>query len=203
MFTFWLGPDEDGTPLITGRIVMAIQIVGEGEAVHQRVCWHCHKQDVLVVRVGKRVLQIDTTKVAKGEVPSAEDPIKCPVEKLSDGVQFVGKHDGEVTDLSMCQWMTTWLVSASMDGTKKIWEDRKSQPRLVLRPYDGPPVHSPTFVTAPKRPDHITHIEVGPPNREVKIWSSESEEGWLLPSDAESWKCTQTLRVKELCSTSS
>ena len=33
-------------------------------------------------------------------------------------------------------------------------------------------------------------------NREVKIWSSASEEGWLLPSDAESWKCTQTLELK-------
>ncbi|KAM5582770.1 enhancer of mRNA-decapping protein 4 [Rosa sericea] len=190
------GPDEEGTPQITGKIVIAIQIVGEREAVHPRVCWHCHKQEVLVVGVGKRVLRIDTTKVAKGEVPSAEDPIKCPVEKLIDGVQFVGKHDGEVTDLSMCQWMTTRLVSASMDGTIKIWEDRKSQPLLVLRPYDGLPVYSSTFVTAPNRPDHIILITVGPLNREVKIWSSASEEGWLLPSDAESWKCTQTLELK-------
>ena len=30
----------------------------------------------------------------------------------------------------------------------------------------------------------------------MKIWSSASEEGWLLPSDAESWKCTQTLELK-------
>ncbi|CAB4281928.1 unnamed protein product [Prunus armeniaca] len=36
----------------------------------------------------------------------------------------------------------------------------------------------------------------GPLNLEVKIWSSASEEGWLLPSDAESWKCTQTLELK-------
>lgn len=36
---------------------------------------------------------------------------------MIDGVQFVGNHDGEVTDLSMCQWMTTRLVSASVDGT--------------------------------------------------------------------------------------
>lgn len=72
----------------------------------------------MFVGVGKRVLRIDTTKVAKCGVPSAEDPIKCPVEKLIDGVQFVGEHDGEVTDLSMCQGMiTTRLVSASMDGT--------------------------------------------------------------------------------------
>lgn len=73
-------------------------------------------QEVLVVGYGKRVLRFDTTKVGKGEVFSAEEPLKCPVDKLIDGVQFVGKHDGEVTDLSMCQWMATRLVSASMDG---------------------------------------------------------------------------------------
>lgn len=36
----------------------------------------------------------------------------------------------------------------------------------------------------------------GPRNREVKLWVTASEEGWLLPSDAESWKCTQTLELK-------
>lgn len=67
--------------------------------------------------IGRRVLKIDTTKVGKGEKYSAEEPLKCPIEKLIDGVQLVGSHDGEVTDLSMCQWMTTRLVSASVDGT--------------------------------------------------------------------------------------
>ena len=38
------GPDEEDKPQITGKIVIAIQIVGEGESVHPRVCWHCHKQ---------------------------------------------------------------------------------------------------------------------------------------------------------------
>lgn len=63
------------------------------------------------------MLKIDTMKVGKSELMSAEEPLKCPVEKLVDGVQFIGKHEGEVTDLSMCQWMTTRLVSASTDGT--------------------------------------------------------------------------------------
>lgn len=67
--------------------------------------------------IGRRVLKIDTTKVGKGEKYSADDPLKCPIDKLIDGVQLVGSHDGEVTDLSMCQWMTTRLVSASVDGT--------------------------------------------------------------------------------------
>ncbi|GAA0176418.1 mRNA capping factor [Lithospermum erythrorhizon] len=190
------GPDEEGKPQITGRIVLAVQIVGERESVHPRVCWHCHKQEVLVVGIGKRVLKIDTTKVGKGEKYSAEEPLVCTISKLIDGIQLVGEHDGEVTDLSMCQWMTTRLVSASVDGTIKIWEDRKLQPIAVLRPHDGQPVNSATFLAAADRPDHIILITGGPLNREIKIWSSASEEGWLLPSDAESWKCTQTLELK-------
>nr|XP_043627337.1 enhancer of mRNA-decapping protein 4 [Erigeron canadensis] len=190
------GTDEEDKPQITGKIVIALQIVGEGESVHPRVCWHCHKQEVLVVGIGKRVLRIDTTKVGRGEAYSAEEPLKCPVDKLINGVQFVGSHDGEVTDLSMCQWMTTRLVSASVDGTIKIWEDRKSSPIAVLRPHDGLPVNSVTFLTAPHRPDHIILITGGPLNREVKIWASDSEEGWLLPSDADSWHCLQTLELK-------
>ncbi|KAI3673907.1 hypothetical protein L6452_40038 [Arctium lappa] len=189
-------PDEDDKPQITGKIVIAIQIMGEGESVHPRVCWHCHKQEVLVVGIGRRILKIDTTKVGRGEVYSAEEPLKCHADKLLNGVQFVGNHDGEVTDLSMCQWMTTRLVSASVDGTIKIWEDRKPLPIAVLRPHDGLPVNSVTFLTAPHRPDHIILITGGPFNREMKIWASESEEGWLLPSDADSWHCTQTLELK-------
>ncbi|KAL8135516.1 enhancer of mRNA-decapping protein 4-like [Apium graveolens] len=190
------GPGEEEKSQITGKIVMAIQIVGEGDSVHPRVCWHCHKQEVLVVGIGKSVLRIDTTKVGKGKILSAEEPLKCPVDKLIDGVQFVGSHDGEVTDLSMCQWMTTRLVSASVDGTIKVWEDRKSHPIAVLRPHDGLPVNSATFLTSPHRPDHIILITGGPLNREVKIWTSTSEEGWLLPSDTDSWQCTQTLELR-------
>ncbi|PWA97490.1 WD40/YVTN repeat-like-containing domain-containing protein [Artemisia annua] len=190
------GPDEDDKPEITGNIVIAVQFVGDGEPVRPRVCWHCHKQEVLVVGIGNRILRIDTTKVGRGKVYSAEEPLMCPVDKLIDGIQFVGKHDGEVTDLSMCQWMTTRLASASVDGTIKIWEDRKQSPIAVLRPHDGLPVNSVTFLTAPHRPDHIILITGGPLNREVKIWASDSEEGWLLPSDADSWHCTQALELK-------
>ncbi|XP_047939365.1 enhancer of mRNA-decapping protein 4-like [Salvia hispanica] len=190
------GSDEEDKPQITGKIVIALQITGEGDSLHPRVCWHCHKQEVLVVGIGRRVLKIDTTKVGKGEKYSAEEPLKCPIEKLIDGVQLVGSHDGEITDLSMCQWMTSRLVSASVDGTIKIWEDRKSTPIAVLRPHEGQPVNSVTFVAAPHRPDHIILITGGPLNRELKIWVSASEEGWLLPSDAESWHCTQTLELR-------
>ncbi|CAH2053838.1 unnamed protein product [Thlaspi arvense] len=190
------GSEGDDQPQITGKIVLALQILGEEDTKHPRVCWHFHKQEILVVSIGKHVLQIDTTKVGRGEVFSAEAPLQCPLDKLIDGVQIVGKHDGEVTDLSMCQWMTTRLVSSSVDGTVKIWHDRRAQPVAVLRPHDGHPVNSATFVTSSERPDHTILITGGPLNREIKIWVSAGEEGWLLPGDSESWKCTQTLDLK-------
>ncbi|KAK7387201.1 hypothetical protein VNO78_27790 [Psophocarpus tetragonolobus] len=190
------GPDDEDKPQITANIVIALQIVGEEKAEHPQICWHCHKQEILIVGMGKYVLRIDTTKVGNGEAFVADDPLRCPVEKLIDGVQLVGTHNGEVTDLSMCQWMTNRLVSASQDGTIKIWEGRKTQPLAILKPHDGHPVYSATFFTSPHQPDHIVLITAGPQNQEVKLWVSASEEGWLLPSDTESWKCTQTLELK-------
>lgn len=75
-------------------------------------------QEILVVGIGNRLLKIDMTKVGKGEVFSEEEePLQCHVDKLIDGVQLIGRHDQEVTDLSMCQWMMTRLASASKDGT--------------------------------------------------------------------------------------
>lgn len=38
------GSDEEDKPQITGKIVIALQITGERENLHPRVCWHCHKQ---------------------------------------------------------------------------------------------------------------------------------------------------------------
>ncbi|EOY11894.1 Transducin/WD40 repeat-like superfamily protein, putative isoform 1 [Theobroma cacao] len=191
-------PVEEDKPQITGKIVIGVQILGDEEYVHPRICWHRHKQEVLVAGIGKRILRIDTMKVGKSEVFSvdAPSPLQCPIDKLVDGIQLVGKHDGEITDLSMCQWMITRLVSASKDGTIKIWDDRKAVPLAVLRPHDGQPVYSATFLNAPHRPDHIILITGGPLNREIKIWTSASEEGWLLPSNTETWTCTQTLDLK-------
>ncbi|XP_057753544.1 enhancer of mRNA-decapping protein 4-like [Arachis stenosperma] len=190
------GPDEEDKPQITGKVITAIQITGESDSVHPRVCWHPHKQEILMVAIGNRILKIDTMKAGKGETFSAEEPLKCSIDKLIDGVQLVGKHDGNVTELSMCQWMKSRLASASADGTVKIWEERKSTPLAVIRPHDGKPVNSVTFLTAPHRPDHIILITAGPLNQEVKIWVSDNEEGWLLPSDSESWNCIQTLDIR-------
>ncbi|XVE50930.1 hypothetical protein DITRI_Ditri01bG0202700 [Diplodiscus trichospermus] len=192
------GPDEEDKPQITGKIVIAVQILGNEEYVHPRVCWHRHKQEILAAGIGKYILRIDTMKVGKVEAYSADapSPLQCPIDKLIDGIHLVGKHDGEVTDVSMCQWMITRLVSASIDGTIKIWDDRRAVPLTVLRPHDGQPVYSATFLDAPNRPDHIILITGGPLNQEIKIWTSASEEGWLLPSNTEKWICTQTLNLK-------
>lgn len=70
-----------------------------------------------MVAIGNRILKIDSNRIGKGERFSAEEPLKCPVDELINGVQLVGKHDGEITELSMCQWLTTRLASASLDGT--------------------------------------------------------------------------------------
>uniref|UniRef100_A0A0A9D7F3 Enhancer of mRNA-decapping protein 4 C-terminal domain-containing protein n=1 Tax=Arundo donax TaxID=35708 RepID=A0A0A9D7F3_ARUDO len=91
--------------------------------------------------------------------------------------------------------MTTRLASASKDGTVKIWDDRRAIPLSVLKPHDGHAVYSVSFITAPERPNHINLVTAGPLSREVKIWASTNEEGWLLPSDSETWKCTQTLEL--------
>ncbi|CAL5054622.1 unnamed protein product [Urochloa decumbens] len=189
------GPDEENKPQITGKIEIAVQIVGDAEAYHPRICWHSHKQEILFVGIGNCVLRIDTTKVGRGRDFSAEEPVKCHLEKLIDGVRLVGKHDGDVTDLSISQWMSTRLASGSKDGTVKIWDDRKPAPLSILKPHDGQAVYSVAFLTAPERPNHINLITAGPLNREIKIWASTNEDGWLLPSDSESWNCTQTLEL--------
>ncbi|XP_074562660.1 enhancer of mRNA-decapping protein 4-like [Curcuma longa] len=190
------GPDEENKPLITGKVIMAIQIVGNKESYHPRICWHSHKQEIMFVGIGVYVLKIDINKVGRGKEFLAEEPLKCSIEKLIEGVQIIGKHDGEVTDLSISQWMVTRLASSSKDGTVKIWDDRKAMPLSVLRPHDGHPVNSVEFMTAPNHPEHINLITAGPLSRELKIWASSSEEGWLLPSDSESWHCTQTLDLR-------
>ncbi|KAH7689099.1 enhancer of mRNA-decapping protein 4 [Dioscorea alata] len=190
------GPDDEDKPLITGKIIIALQIVGDEESYHPRICWHSHKQEILIIGIGNSVLKIDTTKVGRGKEFSAEEPLRSPMDKLIDGVQLIGKHDGEVTDLSISQWMMTRLVSASKDGTVKIWDDRRMMPLVTLRPHDGQPVNCVAFLTASHRPDHIVLITAGPLNREVKIWASTGEEGWLLSSDSESWHCIQTLELR-------
>jgi hypothetical protein len=63
-------------------------------------------QDVLVVAIGKFVLTIDVGKVRQ-KAPlglggfNAEQPIVCEVESPLEGVQVVGVHEEQVTDLAV------------------------------------------------------------------------------------------------------
>lgn len=42
------GPDEESKPQIAGKVVISLHMEGgEGEIVHPRVCWHCHKQAII------------------------------------------------------------------------------------------------------------------------------------------------------------
>lgn len=38
------GPDEENKSQIIGKIETAIQIIGDAETYHLRICWHSHKQ---------------------------------------------------------------------------------------------------------------------------------------------------------------
>jgi hypothetical protein len=49
-------------------------------------------------------------------------------------------------------------LSATLLQQVKIWEDRKASPLAVLKPHDGHPVNSVTFLTAPHLPNHIVLI---------------------------------------------
>jgi len=59
--------------------------------------------------------------VGRGKDFTVEEPVKCHLEKLIDGVRLVGKHDGDATDLSISQWMSTRLASGSKDGTVRTF----------------------------------------------------------------------------------
>lgn len=191
------GFGDDEKIQITEQTLLAIQIAGDWESVHPRLCWHSHQQDVLVVGIGKYVLKIDIGKArlaSRSGGAASEEPIKFNVENPVEGVSCMGRHDGDVTDLSICQ-RTCW-VSASKDGTVQIWGEKKMVPLATLKPHDGQPVSSVAFLTVPRRSDHIVLLTAGPLNRQLKLWVSASSDSLLMSSDTEKWQCIQTLDLK-------
>ncbi len=77
-------------------------------------------QDVLVVAIGKFVLTIDVGKVRQKAPPggfNARQPIVCEVESPLEGVQVVGAHEEQVTDLAVPSFVSSCVASASQDGT--------------------------------------------------------------------------------------
>jgi len=193
------GLGDDDKIQITEQIVFSIQILGDWESVHPHVCWHSQQKDILFVGISNYLLKIDVAKLrsaAPGGVFSADDPVKCHVDSLAEGVYCIGKHDGEVTDLSIYHWGMTYLASVSKDGMVKIWGDKKMHPVVAFKPHDGQPVGSVGFLTIPHSPDHVVLLTAGPLNQELKLWVCASPDGRFSPSNSGKWQCIQTLELK-------
>lgn len=195
------GPSpEGGKILITEQILLAIQIVGDWESCHPRVCWNLQTQDVLEVAIGKFVLSIDVVKVQQAAPQGgflADQPLKCPVDNPLEGVHVVGAHNGTVNDLAVPFFSTFRVASASQDGTMRIWGDSSRSPLLSIMPHGGEAVAAVAFLSAPRRPDHHVLLTAGPLNRELKLWAptSGSEES-PSKSGAGTWRCIQTLEFQ-------
>ncbi|KAH9555736.1 hypothetical protein CY35_08G131600 [Sphagnum magellanicum] len=194
------GPSEDGKLIISDQTLLAIQIVGDWESCHPRVCWHSQMQDVLVVAIGKFVLTIDVGKVRQKAPPggfTAEQPIVCEVESPLEGVQVVGAHEEQVTDLAVPSFVSSHVASASQDGTMRIWEDKTRKPLSKILPHDGEAVSAVAFLSAPDRPDDHTILTAGPLNRVLKLWASTgSHEESLSKLHTGMWHCIQTLEFQ-------
>jgi len=77
-------------------------------------------QDILVVAIGKFVLRIDVGKVQQKPPPggfNGQRPIVCEVERPLEGVEVVGAHEEQVTDLAVPSFVSSHVASASQDGT--------------------------------------------------------------------------------------
>lgn len=74
---------------------------------------------MLVVGIGKYILAIDINKVRLAAPPgvfNSEEPLVCSVMKLPDGINIVGEHEEDVTDLSIPLFVSNHTASASYDG---------------------------------------------------------------------------------------
>ncbi|CAM6022802.1 unnamed protein product [Sphagnum balticum] len=185
---------------ILDSTLLAIKIVGDWESCHPRVCWHSRMQDVLVVAIGKFVLTIDVGKVQQKAPPGgfdAKNPIYCKVESPLEGVQVVGAHEEQVTDLAVPSFVSSHVASASQDGTMRIWEDKTRRPLSKILPHDGEAVSAVAFLSAPDRPDDHTILTAGPLNRVLKLWASTgSREESLSKLNTGMWHCIQTLEFQ-------
>ncbi|BFI30389.1 enhancer of mRNA-decapping protein 4 [Marchantia polymorpha subsp. ruderalis] len=197
------GTSDDGRMEIKDHILVAMQILGDWESVHPRVCWHSQMPDLLVVGIGKYVLTIDLNKL-RANAPSggftAEDPLVCHVNNPLEGVHVVGEHNADVTDLSVPLWIPTCFASASQDGTVRIWGDKNMNPLSVFVPHHKQPVNSVAFVSAPRRPDHAVLVTAGPYNRELKLWAQSTADGLPSKPGGGNWQCIQTLELKSSAS---
>ncbi|KAJ7536521.1 hypothetical protein O6H91_12G072700 [Diphasiastrum complanatum] len=189
---------DDGKGQLKGQIIVAIRFLGDWESAHPRVCWHSQTQDYLIVAIGKYVMTVNVGKVRMA-APSGgftvEDPLKCSIDNPIEGVHLVGAHDAEVTDLSTISLMTSRLASSSKDATVCIWGEAKMLSQALFIPHEGHPVGFVSFLSAPRRPDHVVLLTAGPLNRELKMWVPTGPEGSLF-TVAGKWHCIQSLEFK-------
>eukprot|EP00249_Psilotum_nudum_P023723 c28961_g1_i2 orf=819-4334(+) len=175
--------------------VLAIQFLGQWEDACPRVCWHPYSQECLLIGINKYLLRVDFSEVRKAFPAgfTVENPVKCHVTNCINGVQCFGIHDNEVTDLSVIWRDSLFVASASMDGTVRIWEEKKLVPVAVLEPHGGQAVNSVAFISSPNNPGCIVLLTGGPLNHSLKLWVSANARGSL---NSGLWHSIQTLELK-------
>jgi len=194
------GQYEDAKLIISDQTLLAIQIVGDWDSCHPHVCWHSQIQDVLLVAIGKFVLTIDIGKVRQKASPggfNVEQPIVCQVESPLEGVQVVGVHEEQVTDLAVPSFGSSCVASASQDGTMRIWGYKTRSLLLSTVPHGREAVSAVAFLSAPHSPDHHAILTAGPLNRVLKLWASTSfPEESVSKLKTGTWRCIQTLEFQ-------
>ncbi|KAH7285370.1 hypothetical protein KP509_33G025800 [Ceratopteris richardii] len=146
-----------------------------------------------MVGISKYVFTVDIPTVRNSAAPDGfdmEEPVCCSVKEVIEGVCCIIEHDGNITDIATSQCGLS--VSASKDGTIRLWKDHNSS---SLIPHRGQEVCAVALLSASHHPDHIILLSAGPLNRELRLWVPLTKEGWLPPSGQCNWKCIQTLEL--------
>ncbi|XP_024388151.1 enhancer of mRNA-decapping protein 4 isoform X2 [Physcomitrium patens] len=176
-------------------ILFAIQLVGDWEACHPRLCWHPTTQDVFFVAIGKYVVKIDINEAKQSggsEAFSTEHPLVCRLGDACKGISVTAQHDDVITDFAVPFSDPCRLTSASKDGTVRVWEEHK-QCLSKFTPYNGNSVDAVSYLFAPQNGNLQFLLTGGPLNQSIRLWmldeiSSKTGQGV--------WKCTQTLEFK-------
>ncbi|OMP06965.1 hypothetical protein COLO4_07762 [Corchorus olitorius] len=154
------GPDEEDKPQITGKIVIGVQILGDEEYVHPRICWHRHKQEVLVAGIGKHILRIDTMKAGKSGVFSTDSPspLQCPIDKLIDGIQLTQAIQQYA--LELCQCIPPPLDNTGLEKSESsISRDANIEGFDALDPPGNKPSELSLYGSVPKPGTHVSSAE--------------------------------------------
>lgn len=187
------GFGEDGK--ITANILLGIQLVGDWEMCHPRLCWHPSTQEIIFVAIGKYVVTIDISKTEQStghDGINSEHPLVCHLGSSHKGISVTGQHDDVVTDLCVPASGPFRLTSASKDGTVRVWGEQKNC-LSKFTPYDGNAVDAVRYISAPQSTGRQFLLTGGPSNQNIKLWNRDE-----LPSKSSQdvWKCIQTLEFQ-------